>query len=618
MTNGLLTLVSRSETLARSIVKHDPRYDFCDWAEKFLETPNGQRFRWWPHQHDPARDMFDRRVTRLALRWYSGGGKTYMIGGGFTYGVKELREKGGFMLPNAQDAEDWMKDEFMPLVNSSPAMRSIRITRDLVRLKTWENGGYLAAIGANQDGRIRRLQAALLYADEADAVKAEHSKGDKVDDFFKRSRGRKRQHQWVSSYPSRKGFSKIDSECESADLFNRVVKCWRCSTPYIMHTRQIVWTPKKPETAVLYCPHCERSIEEAARFDQAMAAEWRNAEGRTRQQTRDDGYSGRVAYHLGCMYHVGDYNDEAHVSYMHEIASEIEKLAQSDNPEKAKRVFVNTRDAESYEEELMEKPEANAYYDRREAYNPYETLPAGVLMLRGGIDVQGNRLEAVIVGFGQNDEEWGVSYRVIPGSPLKTSTWEAARKFMDNEFSHPSGKRLKVSGVCVDSGWRQDDVLKAIRNIPKWWAVKGAIALGKPIIGKPSVVGRPPTHQYQVGTHEAKDQIYQRARLTKDPEAAEYPKGFMHFPKIEEFGPSAGGEATGFFEMLFAEDATEKKAPSGEWLPFYECRKGQRNEALDVWVYAKAAAKIFTPNFEKLSKWMWSNGKQELAENQDG
>lgn len=607
--------IDRGQSLTLSILKHEPRYDFADWAPRFLETPNGQRFDWWPHQIDPARDMFDRRVTRLALRWYSGGGKTYMLGAGFCYAAKELREDGAIMLPNAQDSEDWLKDEFMPIVEASPAVASMPMTRNLVRLKKWENGSRLLAIGANQDGRIRRLQAGVLYSDEADAVPHEESKGDKIDSFFKRSRGRKRQHAWISSYPSRVGFSRIDAECAIADLFQRLAECVHCGMEYVMHDNHLVWTPGEPETAKLHCQHCARELTEAQRFEMAMAAKWKNSEGKTREQTREEGYKGRVAYHLGCMYHVGPYNDEAHVSYMHEIAAEKEALAKAENPEKAKRVFVNTRSAESYEEEMLEKPEAHSYYSRRENYKPFEELPAGVLMLRAGVDAQKNRLEYEIVGYGDNEETWGISYGFVQGSPLRNATWEELWERLGQEFRHPSGRAIKVSGVAVDSGNWQDEILRAIRSRPRVWAVKGSNTLGKPIVGKPSTVGRPPSHQYQVGTHEAKDQIYQRARLKKDPAATGYPKGYMHFPKNEEYGPNAGGEGSGYFEMLFAEDATEKKAPSGEWLPFYECAKGKRNEALDIRVYANVAARIYPANFEKLKKSIW--GDVALAENQD-
>jgi phage terminase large subunit GpA-like protein len=251
---------------------------------------------------------------------------------------------------------------------------------------------------------------------------------------------------------------------------------------------------------------------------------------------------------------------------------------------------------------MESKPEPDDLYARRESYKPKEMLPIGVLMLTAGVDVQKNRLEVLIMGWGMNAEKWGVHYEVIQGSPMEPITWQKLDALLSRPWARALGPPLKPVCTFVDSGKWTDSIYKYTRTRMKRgvFACKGAKAIDRPLMdGKPTKQGRPPTLLYNVGTHEAKDLIYQWLDLEPPAEDGEHPMGYCHFPKTEEFGPNAGGDATGFFEMLLAEDSVMRRSTqTGEFVRFFDCPKGVRNEALDVFVYALAAERRMRPKYD--------------------
>ena len=76
------------------------------------------------------------------------------------------------------------------------------------------------------------------------------------------------------------------------------------------------------------------------------------------------------------------------------------------------KVWTNTEMGETWEED-GEQIETDDLYKRREKYNC--EVPEEVLVLTAGVDVQDDRFEAEVVGWGVDKESWGIKYQVIYG-----------------------------------------------------------------------------------------------------------------------------------------------------------------------------------------------------------
>ena len=87
---------------------------------------------------------------------------------------------------------------------------------------------------------------------------------------------------------------------------------------------------------------------------------------------------------------------------------------------------------------------------RREYYKA--DIPDKALLLTAGVDVQDDRLEAEVVGWGIGRESWGIEYRVFMGNPGATQVWHDLDEFLQRQWLYEDGRAIGIAGTCVDSG----------------------------------------------------------------------------------------------------------------------------------------------------------------------
>ena len=80
-------------------------------------------------------------------------------------------------------------------------------------------------------------------------------------------------------------------------------------------------------------------------------------------------------------------------------------------------------------------------YSRRENYGPEIPMPAAILT--AAVDVQKDRLEALVKAWGRGQESWDIDHRIIYGDPTKQKVWEDLDEFLSRAWTHESGAKLK-------------------------------------------------------------------------------------------------------------------------------------------------------------------------------
>jgi phage terminase large subunit GpA-like protein len=247
------------------------------------------------------------------------------------------------------------------------------------------------------------------------------------------------------------------------------------------------------------------------------------------------------------------------------------------NPEKLK-AFINLRLGETWEEDADAVDHA-ALRARIEEYGEGVDVPAGVGILTASVDVQGDRLECVVKGWGHAEESWLISYQQFFGDPGQGEVWSEIDEFLLTKFKHASGVRVGISATMIDSGGgHTDEVYRFVRprQARRVWAIKGSSEAGKEILGRFSMNNAYRVKLWSLGTDTAKDRIFARMKI-----AAAGP-GFMHLPK------SLGGDTDEYLEQLTGEKAVRRyKRGRGAVREYVKTRP--RNEALDLEVYALAA-----------------------------
>ncbi|EJP28302.1 phage terminase large subunit GpA [Selenomonas sp. FOBRC9] len=254
------------------------------------------------------------------------------------------------------------------------------------------------------------------------------------------------------------------------------------------------------------------------------------------------------------------------------------------------QVIVNTRFGEPYQERGA-FDDGTVFLQRREQYGA--ELPNGVLMLTAAVDVQDNRLEYEICGWGEAEESWGILYGVIPGTPDQWRTWEMLDEVLDRTYFFRDGSGLNIVRSFIDSGGHYTGNVYAYcqRNYHKQRIpIKGKGGPGIPLVYKIGKAQGASVPLVLLGVDDGKQQVMNR--LSIDAPGASY----FHFPLDgDERLPYRGYDQI-YFRGIISEHKKQVRR-NGALRTIWETTKGVRNEPLDLRVYNLACMLSCTPDW---------------------
>jgi phage terminase large subunit GpA-like protein len=197
-------------------------------------------------------------------------------------------------------------------------------------------------------------------------------------------------------------------------------------------------------------------------------------------------------------------------------------------------------------------------------------------VLTAGVDVQKDRLELELVGWGRGEEPWSIEYRVLPGDPTGAALWQELDSYLERRWQHESGLSLPIAACAIDSSYESQAVYEFCRTRyhRRVFAVKGVGGTQPVWQRKPTAKNIRGERPWLVGTDTAKETLIGRLR---NPTPGT--PGYAHFPVDRE---------QNYFEQLLGEvlvTTYSRGQPKREWRP----KPGVRHEALDARVYAYAA-----------------------------
>jgi len=276
-------------------------------------------------------------------------------------------------------------------------------------------------------------------------------------------------------------------------------------------------------------------------------------------------------------------------------------LAAQQDPQRLKVVF-NTLLGELWEDR-GELDDEDTMLARREDYGlnadgtPVE-LPDGVLVLTCGVDTQDNRLEYEVVGHGKFGETWGIQKGYIMGRPDTPEVWQTLDDIVDHVYKFRSGRGLKISITCVDSGGHYtQEVYEACRarQVKRVFAIKGKGGDGIPLFSPPTKVPIRDNKKitcwlYTLGVDAGKASIMGSLKVQETG-----PK-YCHFPTGDR------GYDLNYFSGLLSEKLVLKQTRSGNRWTWEKLPGHTRNEALDCRNYALAGLKILNIDMDAIER----------------
>lgn len=580
-------------------LRPDPELWIDEWADEYMRIPRESgaaepgpyRTDRTPYAREPMRCLSPahpcRRVvtmvasqlmkTQIALNWI--GGVIHMAPSNFLMLLPTLG------LAKRVSARVAHTIDATPVLKERVAKARSRDARNTMDTKEFE-GGTLYATTAGSAANLAELAARYVYGDEVDRWDVDvDNEGDPIELAETRmSTFGRNAKAYFSSSPTIKGASRIDDLFTESDQRHYYVPCPHCHEMQVLEWENLKYTEDYSRVQYLCCnPECGGLIDEHHKGEMLAKGEWRaHAEG--------DGET--VGFYLNALYAPLGWVSWLGLAKQHDKA----KKAQDKGDLEPMQVFYNTRLARLWDS-AQEITKASELQARAEDYR-LGTAPAGVLIITAAVDTQHNRLELLVIGYGEGLERWVIDHQVIMGDPSDERTWLALDEKLKARYRHTSGVELAICATAVDSGGHHTDEVYQFCRLRRWrnvFAVKGASKPGRPVIAqRPSRVdvtwkGATEKHGaelWMVGTDTAKDWIYNRYALNDGP-------GALHF---------SSDLPTDFYQQAVAERKIARYVKGHKRIEWVK-GKADRNEALDLLVYNLGMAHYLGLHRYKEAEW---------------
>lgn len=561
-----------------------PKMLVSDWADAYRRLSaesSAEAGRWRTDRAEYQREMMnaitDPKVNKVVFHTSAQIGKSECINNILGYYMDYDPAPIMFIMPTEDVVKGYSQDRIDPMIRDTPVLREKideKKSRDSGNTKTYKKfqGGYLTLNGANAPSKLASRPIRIVLADEVDRFPA--SSGEEGDPL---SLAEVRQTTFwnkktvIASTPTIKGASKIDKEYEMSSQEVLNVACPHCGVYQPLVWAQIKFNHFKEqesgqdgnkfELLGYVCKECG-----------VVDSEIRWKKQPIKWIANNPSVKNIRGFHLNAL-----------ASKWKKWESIVDDfLTAKKKGREELKVWVNTMLGESWEEE-SEVDFNDLLAKRRQYYNCL--IPNDVLALTCGVDVQDNRLEYEIVGWGLGKTSWGIKYGIILGDPANEETWDKLSEVLFADYTRNDGQVLHIMSTCVDSGGHKtEQVYDYCRNhfLQNVYAIKGVGGSGVPFVKIPKNVNDAGVYLFNIGVDVGKDTLFSRLKVQYETEA-----GFCHFP-IE----ADRGYDEEYFKGLISEHKITKYTRGQARIVWEKRSDRARNEPLDLRNYATAAFEI--------------------------
>ncbi len=582
-----------------------------EWAETYRFVDRGARKGKWSNETNPALtepmaaadDPLVREIVILKpVQWGGSEIGNNIIGKRIHQAPTEII----WCAEKEDKATAWTQESFDAMVRVTPELQMLVSDKSSENNQTYKKypGGGLYIVWATSPAELSSRPAQIIVFDEKAAYKPT-KEGDPVSILKERQTTYEGEELTVIiSTPRRCDCAMPGDSCgdvthdyERGDQREFYVPCPHCDELQTLKfggkdtTYGLKWDKDFPESPYYICEFCQAMIEEFDRDDMLLKGRWiAGAE-----------FNGTASFKINQLY-------SPFVSW----GKIVSKFYEAQGNATKLEAFTNLILAEAW------KPiEQIEYEELSWNVEPYPVaVPAGVLVLTAGVDVQKDRLEVEVVGWGKDHESWSIAYKVFFGSPgievtidddsedtdaePLSSVWDDLATFLMSSFVGAGGQMFRIQCVGIDSGYLSTVVYKFCKKYARkrWFAVKGMSDPFRPLLSKPSLSGRnPKVHLFPIGTNAAKDEIFAALKVMQPG------PGYCHFPNVQPYSEEA------HMKQLASERMVTKTRGGRTFRVYEKVGANVRNEALDVRVYALAARNILNPNYEAIAKRRLQHGE---------
>lgn len=570
------TIEQIASTALRSLIP-PPRLQLSQWIEGHIILPEGVSAQpgpveLWPFQREIADTIGDPLIERVTLVKPVRVGFTTLLTSAVASFVANEPSPILCLLPAESDCRDYMVSDIEPIFAASRSVSdALGDDRDEGERNTMLSrrfaGGSLKVVAAKAPRNLRRHNVRVLFIDEADGMGAT-SEGSPIMLAERRTLSFPDRKIVLGSTPVHEDTSHVLRAYAQSDARVFEVPCPACGTFTEIMWQHIVWGDD-PASARFKCPHCREEVEENHKIAMVGNGQWR--------ATRPE-IQGHAGFRLNALVSLHTNASWAKLA--------IEFVGAKDDPTTL-QTFVNTILGQGWKGEGDELDD-EGLAERGEDFG-LNAVPADVLALTVGCDVQHDRLELTFVGWSEDGAAYVLGHRVIWGQWDDEGTWSDMDDLLKQTYPHALGGRIAVDAVAVDAG--DGTTMHTVtafcqpRTRRRIMAIKGAPG-NRPMIERAGSKTKTGARLWIVGVDTIKALVFGRLsrgatiRLSSD------------LPRV-------------WFEQCASERVVVKYT-RGQPVRTFVRITGRRAEALDCLVYAFAARQVVNVD--------WERRRAELAE----
>ncbi len=566
---------------ATKIMRLKPKLNGTQFADKHYylsEESSSAAGKWYTHpwQEEILNAMTDQKSHFVFFKKPTRVGFTKLITIATAYFIAMRPSVQLHYQPDNDEAWGFATDELETMIRDNEIVRDLISTPILTptekttkkketTLKKNYPGGYVECLGAESDKGFNRRTSRVTFADELDAWKiASKVAGNKVMAMFRRGSDFWDRKHILGGKPTKAsydpnadnfdgdGISQVDYWYKQGTMEHRYLPCPECDFLQVFNFEDLLWDKEivddkvvrhKTETAHFKCSECESKIFHSSLRSMDAKGKWiAHAEVPIRKKARSFYIWAMLSYSPNVTW--TDISDE-----FLEAVGDKERL----------KNFYNEVLARPWDEET-EQIDTKGMIDRKEDYE--SQVPKGVRVLTAGADVQKDRIECEVVGWGLNFESWSIEYIIFQGDTTQPEVWDRFRDFlMAKRWYNHDGLPVAIYSACVDAGYRTETVTNFTTPLHdrRVYAIMGANSVQAKFI--PKKAGKTKTKDvfFSLGVNRGKDELSWHIKSKSG-------AGYMHFPN----NPMYDHE---YFNQLGA----EAKDKTGRWMP-----RRKRNEVFDI------------------------------------
>ena len=442
-----------------------------------------------PYLQEPMDAATDKQTEKIVLMFASQVGKSELLLNVLGYYADQEPSPQLMLQPTVEMAQAFSKERIAPMFRDSPGLagkliegkegRGTEKKSSTTILMKHYSGGFLALVGANSPAGLASRPIRILLADEVDRYPESAGKeGDPLKLAVQRTQNFGNRKLLMVSTPTVVGYSKIHREFLAGDQREFVVQCPECKAYNELKWENVHWESDDKGNVIessvgLFCPNCGAKIRGPRKInpDILQSGRWevRNPQGRFR------------SYHINAL-------NSPWVNLVDLVKDWVEINHRKDKA--GLMEFINLKLGEPWEQFEADADKWEYLLRRREYYPETGVLPDGVLLLTAGVDVQHDRLECTVYGWGRARECWGIHHYIIPGSPDTPEPWRQLDGILTMQQPLSFGTRITVACTFVDSGdgTYSKEVYEYTKARERFrvFSIKGRGGAGVPYIGVPS------------------------------------------------------------------------------------------------------------------------------------